>query len=332
MDIDFVITWVDGNDPAWQEEKAKYAPPNELDSRNRRFREWDNLQYLFRGIETYAPWVHKVFLVTCGHYPSWLNTNHPKLQLVKHSDYIPEEWLPTFSSRCIDMNFHRIKGLSEYFVYFNDDMFITDKVEPEDFFRKGLPCDTAILLPSPPIRIIPGSYPWLAPIFCQASINRNFDKKKQIRKNLGKYLTPCYGRKFFKNLAMLPFSSFGGFASHHFPYGYLKSTYKEVWEKEELVCTQASSRKFRRMDDVNHWLMTYWQLASGTFTPRSDKIGHNYRLYRKALPAIRDGILNKKNRLVCLNDNVKDENFEIVKEELNEILQLAWPNKSSFEK
>ena len=134
--IDFIITWVDGNDPLWQAEKAKYQAVKGDASVNR-YREWDTLRYWFRGVEKFAPWVNKVFFVTWGHLPSWLNTEHPKLRIVKHTDYIPSEYLPTFSSRPIDMNFHRIEDLSEHFVYFNDDMFLLRPVQQADFFVNG---------------------------------------------------------------------------------------------------------------------------------------------------------------------------------------------------
>ena len=122
--IDFVVTWVDGNDPVWQAEKAKYSPNKNADNRNVRYRDWDNMQYWFRAVEKFAPWVNKVHFVTYGHLPKWLNTDCPKLNIVKHSDFIPSQYLPTFSSRSIELNIHRIHGLSDKFIYFNDDMFI----------------------------------------------------------------------------------------------------------------------------------------------------------------------------------------------------------------
>jgi len=71
--IDFVICWVDGNDPVWRKEKAQYTPDFEEDDSTIRFRDWANLQYWFRGVETFAPWVNKVHFVTWGHIPTWLN-------------------------------------------------------------------------------------------------------------------------------------------------------------------------------------------------------------------------------------------------------------------
>lgn len=137
MEMDFVIAWVDGNDPAWQKEKRKteHVPEvtAEADDRNERYRDWDNLQYWFRGVEQFAPWVRKIHFVTWGHFPKWLNTEHPKLHIVKHEDFIPSEFLPTFNSHTIEWNFHRILGLSERFVYFNDDMFLLNQIHPENF-------------------------------------------------------------------------------------------------------------------------------------------------------------------------------------------------------
>lgn len=121
--IDFVITWVDGNDPDWKEEKNRFTSTSEDDNRVQRFRDWNNLQYWFRGVEKFAPYVHKIYFITWGHIPAWLNINNKKLIIIKHSDYMPSKYLPSFNSNAIELNMHRIKGLSEKFVYFNDDVF-----------------------------------------------------------------------------------------------------------------------------------------------------------------------------------------------------------------
>ena len=141
MDIDIVILWVDGSDPAWLEEKSKYTPPAAKDSNSaNRYRDWGLLPYWFRCIEKHAPWVRKVHFVTWGHVPAFLNLNAPKLHVVKHTDFIPAEYLPTFSSHAIEMNIHRIPDLAEHFIYFNDDMFLLRPMTEEDFFRNGFPC------------------------------------------------------------------------------------------------------------------------------------------------------------------------------------------------
>ena len=116
MDIDFVVLWVDGSDPVWQAEKAKYQGKT-LDDSNapNRFRDWGLMPYWFRAVEKFAPWVRKIHFVTCGHVPAFLNLAHPKLHHVKHEGFLPPEVLPTFSSHAIEMNLHRIPGLAEHF-------------------------------------------------------------------------------------------------------------------------------------------------------------------------------------------------------------------------
>ena len=144
-DIDFVILWVDGSDPAWQAEKAQYTPPeacSSVDNSTARYRDWENLKYWFRSVEKFAPWVRKIHFVTWGHLPSFLNTDAPKLHIVNHRDFIPEDCLPCFNSPALEINLHNIPGLSEQFVYFNDDMFIINHVKKNDFFQMlGCHCE-----------------------------------------------------------------------------------------------------------------------------------------------------------------------------------------------
>lgn len=73
--------------------------------------------------------------------------NHPKLNLVTHDQIIEPHCLPTFNSHAIEINIHKIEGLAEHFVYFNDDTFINSPLEPEFFFKNGLPCDGIQLQP-----------------------------------------------------------------------------------------------------------------------------------------------------------------------------------------
>ena len=69
--IDFVLTWVDGSDPDWLAQRREYQPGRGTDAGESRYRDWDNLQYWFRGVEKFAPWVNKIYFVTWGHVPKW---------------------------------------------------------------------------------------------------------------------------------------------------------------------------------------------------------------------------------------------------------------------
>jgi hypothetical protein len=145
--IDIIIPWVDSTDAKWIEErkaiKQKYIPDEEATA-DIRFQNWDNMQYWFRAIEKCLPWINKIFFVTYGHVPDWLNIKHPKLNLVKHSDYIPEQYLPTYNSNTIEMNYFRIKELSENFIIFNDDMIPLLPIHEEYYFKDNKVCDEAV--------------------------------------------------------------------------------------------------------------------------------------------------------------------------------------------
>ena len=99
--IDFVILWVDGNDPDWQRDFRQARRTENEDASEIRYRDWRNLHYWFRGVERFAPWVRKIHFITWGHLPAWLRVLHPKLHIVNHADFIPSEYLPTFNSNAI---------------------------------------------------------------------------------------------------------------------------------------------------------------------------------------------------------------------------------------
>ncbi|MBR1585451.1 MAG: Stealth CR1 domain-containing protein [Clostridia bacterium] len=337
--IDFVVTWVDGNDPQWQAEKRLYQKDDVGDLRDERYREWDNFQYWFRAVEAYAPWFNKIHFVTCGHVPAWLNVNHPKLQIVKHSDYIPAEYLPTFSARPIEFFLHRIPGLSDAFVYFNDDMFVTAPVKQTDFFRNGLPLESAILNVSmPPAKdmngkIIAEQELYMSSITNTLAINRHFSKKTSIAQNRRKWFTLKYGKELSRSLLLMPWGDFLGFADTHLPYSLLKKTFDDVWEKEADTLKKSCSHRFREPADASGRLITFWQIASGQFEPRRVKDGHYFRICDQPAKnaAIYRAITEKTYKIICINDKVSNAYFDQAKEELKQAFQRALPEKSSFE-
>ena len=111
--IDFVLLWVDGDDPAWREAflNARKAAGRDADLSAIRFRDWQTLPYWFRAVERFAPWVRRIHLITWGHLPAWLDTSHPKLHIVRHEEYLPGEYLPSFNSNTLELNIARIEGL-----------------------------------------------------------------------------------------------------------------------------------------------------------------------------------------------------------------------------
>lgn len=327
--IDFVITWVDGDDKLWQTEFRTYLPQCQTtdDVRHLRYRNWENLRYWFRGVDKFAPWINKVHLITNGQLPDWLDLQAPRLHFVKHTDFIPGEYLPTFNSDSILLNLHRINGLSERFVLFDDDCFLIDKVEPKRFFRKGLPCDKAALNPLSPNCHF--SHNILSDL---CVINSSFNKYDVIGKHFWKWITPSAGSKLLRTLFNLPWPHFSGFYDHHLPQIFLKSTFDEVWEKHEDILLQTSASKFRNIADVTSWLFRYWQLAKGDFIPLNVQKDSAYiTISDNTLDGIVDVIEHQKKKIVCLNDG-DVSSFEEAKSRINAAFDKILPEKSSFEK
>ena len=138
--VDVVYTWVDGTDPEWNAAReARLAgvtgtAQTRESSGQARFIAHDELRYSFRSIHLFAPWVRRIHLVTAGQVPDWLDVDHPTVNLVDHAQILPADGLPTFNSHAIETSLHRIEGLSEHFVYFNDDFLLGRPVRPETFF------------------------------------------------------------------------------------------------------------------------------------------------------------------------------------------------------
>lgn len=325
--IDIVLTWVDGNNAEWKALYHKYSSEvSEGDKRNIRFRDWGLLKYWFRGVEVFAPWVRTIHFVTSGELPDWLNTSHPKLNWVKHADFMPKEFLPTFNINAIETNLHRIEGLSEQFIFFNDDVFLTNKAKEADFFRNGLPCDFAILDP-----IFPEEYP---EIFVNdiKVINRHFSKKEAIRKDFFKWINPKYGKYLLKSILLLPWKKFPGLLDAHLAHSYRKETFGEVWNAEPDVLHKTGSTRFRSHTDVNQWLFRFWHIAKGKFSP-TDILsqGQTFEISPSTIDCICDAIRSQKYMQVCINDGEDIPDFEEMSRKLQEAFNEILPNKSSFE-
>lgn len=331
FDIDFVIPWVDGSDFEWKKSFNQYCPKEKqksIDITDERYRDYGLLKYWFRGIEKFAPYVRKVHLITNGQIPDWLNTNCKKLNLVKHSDYLPADCLPVFSSHPIEMYMHKIKGLSEHFVYFNDDLFLTDFTTSDFFFKNGLPCDYAISNIQKPVRSVMRNIV----LNDLTEINKYFDKKKYFKKNPFKYINIKYGKMNIRTLACMLWKETTGFQNYHLAQPYLKSTLKDVWDKCPEVLNETIHSRFRDENDVNQWLFRYWQLCKGDFYPINPKKNRKYFEINMNIKEISDAIKNQKYKEIILNDAECNSDFESRMNAISHAFESILPEKSEFEK
>lgn len=368
--IDFVVPWVDGTDPKWLSAKRHWETIISTDTplldeeanADCRYRDNGLLRYWFRSVEKYAPWVNRIFFVTCGQKPVWLEEAHPKLCLISHQEYIPEEFLPTFNSSTIELNLHRINELSEHFVLFNDDMFLLKPVLPEFFFRNGLPvleCDLQI----------PEWFYFhdFAKVLLNNTHLLNSDKDigEKIWQHRDKWFNiPALGlRRAIHNFFLYHFNRnliVGDY--QHMALPHLKSTFAEIWRKKEAYLVRVCQNKFRSDNLINQWLACAWNQIEGKFYPANKYTFANARhansigqwVWHKLVdaaslkPNIKMNVYTEVNLLnvcdicsairkpisyqICLNDKLENDAAKHCNQELAKAFNDILPERSSFEK
>jgi hypothetical protein len=140
FDIDIVFSWVDGAAIEWQRARARRMKAyvvGEGDDSHARFRQLDELKYALRSVYLFAPWVRNIYIATDSPRPEWL-AEHPRVTIVPSEQFFADPTvLPTHNSHAVESQLHNIPGLSEHFLYSNDDMFFGRAVSPEMFFSPG---------------------------------------------------------------------------------------------------------------------------------------------------------------------------------------------------
>lgn len=338
MDIDVVIPWVDPTDKEWQASKNKFLKDlnnDKVDNSENRFRDWDNFKYVFRGIDKFMPWVHKIYLITCGQVPDWMNKEaDDRLVIVNHSDYIPKEYLPTFSSHPIELNLHRIKELSEHFIYLNDDYFVINETSPEDFFVDGLPCDYALEDP-----ITPDHKDIFNNILINNMVllNSHYDRRMVLKEQKKKFYSMCDKKAFVTNMCFRPLkrNHFFGLHYSHLASNILKSTIEKVWTENREILEVTSSHKFRNADDVNQFIFKNEQYVTGKFHPYNiNRFGRAIQLDDTIEGAVEDvcrTITDSGYKMICINDcNIED--FDNTRTKINAALEKILPNPSVWER
>lgn len=331
IDIDFVVPFVDGSDPEWQNRFFKYKKLETCDIATdisiSRYRVGVSLRYWFRSVEKYAPWVRKVHLLTDGQLPEWVDLNCKKLNWVKHSDILPSDILPIFNCNPFEVNLHRIPDLAEHFVYFNDDIFLTHTVSPDRFFKDGKPVDMAVLNP-----VLHQQDVMRGIISNNVSLlNDSFSMWKCVFGNPSKWFSPRYKHMVLRTFLSLLNSKIVSFWEHHLSRSYRKSTFEEVWNQHDDRLQKVTSR-FRSASDINQWLFANWQLLKGDFQPMNflDDSKLFYSIEREC-DIIVDAILHHKYNIILLNDSEDIVNYEDTIKQIELAFEKTLPEKSAFE-
>lgn len=261
------------------------------------------LEFALLGIEKYAKWARKVFLVTDNQMADF-ELSDDRIQIVDHKDFIPSEFLPTFNSNTIEMNFDLIEDLAERFVIFNDDTILIKPTYISDFFGvDGVPKDMGALDIFRPREQF--DHITLNNLIL---INNLLPKKTLIKKNIKKYFSCVYGKQGLMGLAVVSGNTWTGWRNTHLPMAYTKSLFSKVYNRVPNLRENQSRRKFRTNEDVSHWLMRYYRLALGDFWPTNhNKLGLFATTELATLETTITNAINGEAKLLVLNDVPMDE-------------------------
>ena len=309
MDIDLVYLWVDGNDPQWLEKRRPYFKIVDEKSDvtcKGRYMNNDELKYSLRSAEKYAPWIRQIFIVTDNQKPNWLDTTNPKIKIIDIKDIMPQDCLPCFNSIVIECYFYKIPGLSEQFLYANDDMFFNADVQPDFFFAKdGFPI---------------------------VRLKRRYWEKLKFRVRLFMGEKPGTHRTEVYNASVLVEKKFGKYYSgmpHHNIDAYKKNDFRNAIEdifREQAI--KSKTNRVRTKNDLGRSVISYYALAIGHGHLKYVEIEESAFLH-VFKPDIMERLRFLKPKLFCLNDNehVTDED----RERIRPFLETIFPEKSQFE-
>ncbi len=312
FDIDLVYLWVDGSDIEWLNKKNAYLNKEKglnIDAVSKaRTMDNEELLHSLRSAEMYASWIRKIFIVTDNQTPKWLNTTNSRVEIIDIRQILPPRALPCYNSVVIEYFLYKIPGLSEHFLYANDDMFFSKKLTPDFFFDSKT---------GHPIVRLQRSY--------LGNLTNRFKERFNIHRNLY--------RITIDNAAKLINNHFGKYYSatpHHNIDAYLRSDLERITEdvfKDEI--NAIVENHFRHETDIQRILFLYYALATKKgvlkYSDRYDSC--RIRVYK---PDYMKFIDKYKPYLFCLNDTPRATDADRTR--IQPFLESLFPNKSSFEK
>lgn len=274
--IDYVVPMVFHNDPLWQEDfravNHQYDEGNLIDFV--RFRSWGTERLLIQCVKRYMPFLRTIYIILARESQKQAWMDEEGVRVVYHRDFIPERFLPTFNSTAIEMFLHRIPGISDRFLYGNDDMFPLSPLSESDFFENDVPCQHHVEAPFP-------QSPNIFHNMCRNGLN---------------FVAKEFGIKYETTWLK------GG----HSITPMLKSTWEYLWQRGASEI-EASVTPFRESRNFIQWIHPWWHHLSGNYVSHVPR--RIYLNVRKSVEDITAAICCDNPGIVCINDNECEEDY-----------------------
>ena len=273
--IDYVVPMVFHDDKLWQADFVKYG--HRYDENNLtdfvRWRSWGTERLLIRCVKKFMPFVRNIYVLLAreSQKQGWMDDEG--VTVVYHRDFMPSWALPTFNSCAIEMFLHRIPGISERFLYGNDDMFPLSPLTESNFFEGSVPCLHHGEKPFP-------QNPNIFHLSCRNGLNF-------VAKEFGRHYNDTFLR--------------GG----HSITPMLKCTWEYLWQRSKEI--EYSVSAFREAKNFNQWLCPWWHHLSGNYIDRVPR--RVYVSTKTPLDSVVSAIMAKDAGIVCINDNECEHDY-----------------------
>lgn len=311
--IDVVYTWVDGDDSEWRRRKDEALGHTDTEALNStavsasRYVSRNELMYSLRSIEMYANWVRNIYIITDHQVPSWLDTSNPRIKIVNHEDIFNDpDVLPVFNSHAIESQLHHIEGLSNKFLYLNDDVLFGRVVQPGDFFHSE-------------------------------RIGKYFPSKACLD------VDPASARDLpvlsaAKNARQLIADEFGVTITNKFKHTAIALQRDVLYEMEDRfpdLFRAVEASKFRHPSDysIPSGLYHFYAFETGRSVPGSILYGYQ-DISKENLPIFLDRIAHGSPYTVyCLNDtDTSPDQLASLSVQIKEAMDICYPFRSEFER
>ncbi|WP_460696188.1 stealth family protein [Nocardia thraciensis] len=310
FDIDIVYSWVDGSDPEFRARRAGMMAQvivGEGDDADARIRQIDELKYALRSVHKNAPWIRRIFIATDSRVPDWL-ADDPKVTIVRAVDHFPDaSGLPVFNSHAVECQLQYIEGLSEHFLYSNDDMFFARPVRPSMFFTPAgisrfIEADT---------RIGPGA---------NTERRSGFENAARVNRQL---LAGRFGHVITRHL-------------EHTPVPLRRSVLLEMEREFGADFARTRRSRFRAATDISvtNSLYHYYALLTGRAVPQETARVRYVDTTSHTGLALLDGLArHRRVDFFCLNDGSFPEIGEAERvRRVSEFLQGYFPDPAPWER
>ena len=294
--MDYVLPYVDCNDPVWLKE---YRRINGKGMDASRFRPFGTLRYAFRSIAVNMPFIDRIVLIVSNieQVPAWVSRE--TVRIILHSEFMLPEHLPTFNSSAIESDMWRIEGLSDRFIYGNDDVFVLNPLNEADFFDGDIPRLT----------------------FAESDYHVRNLFRRCCRKGMDMAADAAEADRTDPYILLKP---------QHCMKGVRTASMKEVGQKcaEQI---NESITVLRHWENVTGYLYQYYAYYTGEYAPFD--VGYDYIRIANDYDAVLDHMTNSETDVLCINDagDLDDEHYQVACDALKETFEEILPDRCRYE-